>query len=109
MSHFNKELKKKKSIARYLFVDGGYDGGPDVHTADEAAVEILVENERLGEGDQVHESGQHVPSPHVLLFVTRKGNELPARQSMFIYHTIQHGYMVRNNFFIHHNLSGPTN
>ena len=51
-----------------------------MHAADEAAVEILVEDERLGEGDQVHESGQHVSSPHVLLFVTRKGNKLPARQ-----------------------------
>ena len=48
---------------RYLFVDGGDEGGAEAHAGQEAAVEVVMQHKRLHGGRREHNHSQEITTP----------------------------------------------
>ena len=55
----------------HLAVDGRDDGSAHVHADEEAAVEVLVQDHRLDEGDDEERAGEEPAGPRLRVVVAR--------------------------------------
>ena len=64
-----------RPFSPHLLVDGSNNGASHPHAEGEAAMEVLVEEERLDHGSHKQESGVEVPLPVRFISILREGDQ----------------------------------
>ena len=82
----------------HLAVDGRDDGGAHVHADEEAAVEVLVQDHRLDEGDDEERAGEEPARPRLRVVVARVVDQRATRQ---VKHTHTYYYWLHIATRIH--------
>ena len=69
----------------HLAVDGRDDGSAHVHADEEAAVEVLVQDHRLDEGDDEERAGEEPARPRLRVVVARVVDQRATRPVTHMY------------------------
>lgn len=73
-------VKRSPRYGFYLFVDSGHDGCADFHSQHEAALEVLLQEQRLQESHQEQQHRVQVALPVVAGLVLGEGDHQPGQE-----------------------------